>query len=87
MKKAKVVYASRGISPDVKQFAAEFIVALLAQNIPLEVILVCLALTFYSPSKRTIYEHIALIKAGKEVASNTCASGCRSSSPTRNGRL
>jgi hypothetical protein len=75
MKKAKATYASAGVSRDVKQFTAEFVVALLANGVAIATILVCLARTFYSPAKSTLDEHIAAVKAKKEVVLSSSAAG------------
>lgn len=75
MSKQRKEYASKGVSPEVKEHTAEFAVALQARGVEIKTILASLSDTSYSPAERTLRLHMSSIKSGKDVVSSSKASG------------
>lgn len=78
MKRVKTSYACTSVTPEVKQHTAEFSVALQGLGVPIKTVLLALSETNYSPSERTLREHMASIKSNENVVSNSKASGRQS---------
>jgi hypothetical protein len=74
-KRGKRDYATAGISADVKETIAEFIVELEAEGVKRSTILTALSRTRYSPDPRTLRRHLGAIKSSLPPFSNSKASG------------
>lgn len=62
-------YASKGVSEDVKTHTAEFVKALLEGGVEKKTIITALKKTCYSPSRRTLDQHLASLERGESLFS------------------
>ena len=68
-------YAGGGTSPDVKVFAAELAMALVAQGVSISTVHTALKETSYSPAPRTLRLHMAALKKDEAPLSAEKATG------------
>ncbi len=68
-------YAGTGVTPAIKEHTAKLAVALQAAGVPMATIVQALRNTDYAPEERTLFRHMAAIKAGQTPLSAEKASG------------
>jgi len=70
-------YASKDVSPGIRVFAAQMALSLHASGVSTAAFAERAKTTNYSPSRRTLYRHVAAIKGGDSPLSTEKASGAK----------
>lgn len=70
-------YAGAGISPEMKEYVATLVAALLDEGVALDTIIEALEKTKYAPKKRTLQLHVKRIREGEEPLSAQKRSGAK----------